>query len=52
MTNQERVVEHLEAAGEAGDAWVHVGIAGVYAVLHLAETIQHSLRDIIYELRS
>ncbi len=52
MAHQERVVEHLEAAGEAADAWIHIGIAGVYAVLHLADTVQHGLRDIIYELRS
>ncbi len=52
MAFQERATEHLEAAGEAADAWMHIGIAGIYAMLHLADTVQHGLRDIIYELRS
>lgn len=42
---------HLEAAAQADDAWVHVGIAGVHALLHLSQTLQHALRDIVYELR-
>lgn len=42
---------HLEHAARSEDAWVHVGIAGVHALLHLTETLQHALRDIVYELR-
>lgn len=52
MEHREEAIRHLEQAGEEGDAWVHVGIAGVHAVLHLAKSIEHGLRDIIYEMRS
>lgn len=52
MSHKDRAIEHLEAAGKDAEAWTHIGIAGVYAVLHVADAIQHGLRDIIYELRS
>ena len=32
-------------------AWLDVGIAGVHAILHLADTIRHGIRDVVYELR-
>ncbi len=52
MNHRDHAVEHLESAGEAADTWAHIAIAGVYAVLHVADAVQHGLRDIIYELRA
>jgi hypothetical protein len=52
MNPRDRAVKHLETAGDGADQWAHIGIAGVFAMLHLADTVQHGLRDIIYELRS
>jgi len=54
MEPRKEAVKHLEAAaGQAdGQPMVVVGIAAVYAVLHLADAVRHGLRDIIYELRS
>lgn len=52
MDLREKVKEHLEAATE-GDVSpaMHLGAAGIYALLHVADTIKLSLRDIVYELR-
>lgn len=53
MEPRKEAMKHLEAASEGeGGAMVEVGIAAVYAVLHLADSVRHGLRDIIYELRS
>ncbi len=52
MGHRDEAQRHLDAAGEAGDAWVHVGIAAVHALMDLSDSVQHGLRDIIYELRS
>ncbi len=52
MNHRQKATEHLETAGEQADAWLHVGIAGVHAMLEVADAIKHGLRDIIYELRS
>lgn len=44
---------HLEKAIEVAeefDPWIHIGAAAVHAVLHLADTIRHGLRDIVYEI--
>jgi hypothetical protein len=46
-------VKHLQAASSGGpDAAVQLGMAAVFAILHVADTVQHGLRDILYELRS
>ena len=49
----EQARTHLEKAldAEGGGPWIHLGAAGVFAVLHLADTIRHGLRDIMYEMR-
>jgi hypothetical protein len=54
MEPRKEAVKHLEAAGKAADGQplVLVGIAAVFAMLHLADAVRHGLRDIIYELRS
>ena len=53
METRKEAIKHLEAASDGdGGAMVDVGIAAVYAVLHLADAVRHGLRDIIYELRS
>lgn len=52
MQARQKAIEHLEAIGEDVDGVMHLGIAGVYAVLEVADAIKHGLRDIIYELRA
>lgn len=53
MEPRKEAIKHLEAASEGdGGAVVEVGIAAVYALLHLADAVRHGLRDVIYELRS
>lgn len=46
---------HLDQAlakvGKDHAVMVHVGAAGVHAVLAVADAIRHGLRDIVYELR-
>jgi hypothetical protein len=51
--HDEKATEHLEKAAEGSDISpaLHLGIAGVHAVLAMADAIKHGLRDIIYELR-
>lgn len=52
MEPRKEALKHLEAAATEGGASAQVGIAAVYALLHLADSVRHGLRDIIYELRS
>ena len=52
MEPRKEAIKHLEAASKEGGASTQVGIAAVYALLHLADAVRHGLRDIIYELRS
>ncbi|MGB1586378.1 MAG: hypothetical protein ACPHID_04970 [Thermoplasmatota archaeon] len=53
MEPRKEAIRHLEAAADGdGGAMVEVGIAAVYALLHLSDAVRHGLRDIIYELRS
>ena len=51
--HSEAATGHLEKAAEGDDVspLLHLGIAGVHAVLAVADAIKHGLRDIIYELR-
>lgn len=49
MDHREEALRLLEAALEEGNV---AGAAAVHALLHLAETVQHGLRDLVYELRS
>ncbi len=51
MNHRDKAVERLEAIDDA-EPMIQLGIAGIYAMLHIADSIQHGLRDIIYELRS
>jgi hypothetical protein len=54
MEPRKEAIKHLESASAAADgsAALEVGIATVFALLHLADSVRHGLRDIIYELRS
>ncbi len=54
MEPRKEAIRHLEAATESGEGQpvVQVGVAAVYALLHLADSVRHGLRDVIYELRS
>jgi hypothetical protein len=51
----EAATTHLEQAldkvAKERAALVHLGAAGVHAVLAVADVIRHGLRDIVYELR-
>jgi phosphatidylethanolamine-binding protein (PEBP) family uncharacterized protein len=48
-----QATEHLEKALAEGaeGPWLHVAAAGIHAVMYVADTIRHGLRDIVYELR-
>lgn len=43
--------EHLQKALDGDQPWIHVASAGIYALLHVSDTIRHGLRDVVYELR-
>lgn len=51
--HSDKASEHLQRAldpEEEGD-WLHVAAAGVHAILHVADSIRHGLRDVVYEMR-
>ena len=52
MEPRKEAIKHLKEADASKDASIQVGIAAVYALLHVADSVRHGLRDIIYELRS
>ncbi len=47
-----KATEHLESAlaDDSDKEWLHVAAAGVHAILHVASTIKHGLRDVVYEM--
>lgn len=47
----DKATEHLDAALEGEQGWLHIAAAGVHALLHVADTIRHGLRDVVYEMR-
>ncbi len=50
MEPRKEALRCLEEAQQTSDP-LQVGIAAVFALLEVADSIKHGLRDIIYELR-